>query len=63
MNLEVVKKFKGRDSQPYTIDVNQNYLVIGCGYSYIYGSVDVHSRKELGQNGMYKKIMVSDLLQ
>ena len=59
MNLDVVKKFKGRNSQPYTIDANENYLVVG--YDYGSGSVDVHSRKELGQNGMYQKIMVSDL--
>ena len=57
MNLDVVKKFKGRNSQPYTIDANENYLVIG----YASGFVDLHSRKELGQNEMYKKIMVSDL--
>ena len=54
MNLDVVKKFKGRDSQPYTVDANQDYLVIG----YASGSIDVHSRKDLDQNGTHEKIVV-----
>ena len=28
MNLDVVKKFKGRNSHPYTIDANENHLVV-----------------------------------
>ena len=58
MNLDVVKKFKGRNSQPYTIDANENYLVVG--YDDWSGSVDVHSRNDLDQNGMYQKITVSN---
>ena len=66
MNLEVVKKFEGRDSQPLTIDANENYLVIGYGYGHYSerpwtAFFDVHSRHELGQNGMYQKLMVSEL--
>ena len=55
-NLDIVKKFTGRNSQPYTIDVNENYLVVGYLYS---GLVDVHSRNERDQNGKYKMITVS----
>ena len=55
MNLESVKKFSGRNYQPYTMDVSNNYLVIGYRDS---GYVDVYSRKE-DTNGTEKKIMVS----
>ena len=54
MNLDIVKKFNGRNAQPYTVDANENHLVVG----YAGGVVDVHSRKELDQNGTHKKIMV-----
>ena len=54
MNLDVVKKYECRDFQPYTVDANKNHLVIG----YQCGVIDVHSRKELDQNGTHKKIMV-----
>ena len=56
MNLDVVKKFKGRDCQPFTIDANDKYLAVG----YESGFVDVHSRNELDQNGMYQIITVSN---
>ena len=56
MNLDIVKKFEGRDRQPYTIDANENYLVVG--YKYYGGYVDVHSRKELDQSGKHRKITV-----
>ena len=58
MNLDVVKKFKGRDSQPYTIDANEKYLVVGYGS----GFVDVHSKKDRYQNGVYQIVMVSEVL-
>ena len=63
MNLDVVKNFQGRDLQPYTIDANENYVVIGYeGRQEIRnGCVDVYSRTELDENGTYKKIMVRDL--
>ena len=56
MNLNVAKKFKGRNCQPHTIDANENYLVVGYGS----GFVDVHSRKNLHRNRMYPKIMVRE---
>ena len=56
-NLDVVKKFKGRESQPYSIDANENYLVVG--YDYESGFVDVHSKNELDQYGLYQKNSVS----
>ena len=59
MNLEIVKKFTGRDYQPYTIDANENYLAVG--YSW-YGYVDVHSRKELDRNGTQLKTMASNFV-
>ena len=57
MDLNVVKNFNGRDSEPYSIDANENYLVVG----YESGSVDVYSRNDPDQNGMYRKVMVSRL--
>ena len=56
MNLEWVKNFSGRNYQPYTMDVNYKYLVIGYRDS---GYVDVYSKKELDSNGIQKKVMVS----
>ena len=53
MNLNIIKKFEGRDSQPTTMDANENFLAVG--YECI---TYVHSRKELNQNGTNKKIMV-----
>ena len=41
INLNIVKKFQGLKYQPYTIDANENYLVLG----YFGGTVDVHYRK------------------
>ena len=61
MNLDVVKKFKGRESRPFTIDANENYLVVG--YYRESGFVDVHSRNELDQSGLYQKITVSNFLR
>ena len=55
MNLDVVKKFKGRESRPFTIDANENYIVVGYGT----GFVDVHGRNELDRYGLYQKISVS----
>ena len=55
MDLNTVKKFQGRDSQPYTMDADKRYLIVG----YKNGYVDVHCRDELDQNGMYRKISVS----
>ena len=57
LNLDIVKSFKGRDSQPLTIDANENYLVVGYGS----GFVDVHSKNDSDQNGMYRKVLVSKL--
>ena len=63
MNLDVVKNFHGRNSQPFTIDANENSLVVGYDGSPRRGPgyVDVHSRTELDENGTYKKIMVRNL--
>ena len=58
MNLELIKKYKGRNKQPLTIDANENYLVVG----YRSGYVDVHDRKELDQDGTHQKRMVSNFL-
>ena len=55
LNLDVVKKFKGRDAQPSTIDASENYIAVG----YYGGKVDVHSRQDLDQNGIHQTIMVS----
>ena len=55
LKLAVVKKFKGWDYQPYSIDANENNLVVGYGS----GFVGVHSRNEFDQNGMYPEVMVS----
>ena len=54
MNLDVVKNFDGRNSQPYTMDANENYLVVGYEYAF----VDVYSRKEHDGNGAYRRVMV-----
>ena len=64
MNLKVVKKFHGRDTQPSTIDANENYLVVGYRMNFSWkidyvGYVDVHSRHELDQNGTHQKRMVN----
>ena len=60
LNLEVVRKFKGRNQQPLSIDANENYLVVGYqDYRY----VDVHNRKELDQNGTLQKRVVGKFLQ
>ena len=53
MNLEVVKKFNGRNAQALTIDANENYLAVGYERIDNIGYVDVHSRTELDQNGTY----------
>ena len=58
MNLDVVKRFKGRNSRPTTIDVNENYLVVGYERVGGVGYVDVHCRKELDQSGTHGKRMV-----
>ena len=58
LNLDVVKKFTGRNSQPFTIDANENYLVVG----YKSGLVDVHSRKELVGNETHQKLLVSNAI-
>ena len=58
MSLNVVKKFKGQDSQPLSIDASQKYLIIG----YENGHVDVHSLNELDQNGTHQKRMASNFL-
>ena len=55
MNLDVVKKFKGRDDQPFTINANENYLVVGYRYD-----VDVYSRQELDQSGTQRKVTVGN---
>ena len=56
MSLDVVKKFKGRNSQPLSIDASKNYLIIG----YRNNHVDVHSLNELDQNGTHQKRMASN---
>ena len=55
MNLDILKKFEGRNAEPLKVDANESYLVV----VYDGGDIDVHSRKELDQNGTNKKIMVS----
>ena len=55
MNLDVVKKFKGRDDQPLTIDACDTFLVVGYRMIDYVGYVDVHSRNELDQNGTHQK--------
>ena len=60
MTLNIIKKFDGRNSQPVTIDANQNYFVVGYNQT---GAVDVHCRKELAQNGSHPKRMVKNLLK
>ena len=62
MNLEVVKKFKGRNSQPLTIDANENYLVVGYEKIDSTGYVDVHSKTELDQNGAHGQRTVRTFL-
>ena len=53
MNLDEVKKFKGRNAQPLTIDANESYLVVGYRVINSTGYVDVHSRIELDQHGTH----------
>ena len=60
MNLDVVKKFKGRDDQPLTIDACDTFLVVGYRMIDYVGYVDVHSRNELDKNGTYQKRTVSN---
>ena len=59
MNLEVVTSFMGRDDKPFTIDANENYVVIGYDGS---GYVDIHNRKELDQDKTHQKRMVSKFI-
>ena len=40
-NLDVVRNYRSRDLQPYAIDANEDYLVVG----YKTGLLDVHDRK------------------
>ena len=61
MNLDVVKRFKGRNSRPTTIDANENYLVVGYQRLGDTGYVDVHCRKELDLSGTHGKRMVRNL--
>ena len=58
MNLEVVRKFRGQNEWPITIDANENYLVVGYPWP---GYVDVHNRKELDQDGTHQKKIVSNI--
>ena len=59
MSLEVIKAFHGRTSQPFTMDANANYLVVGYKRLDYVGYVDVHSRDELDHNGLHQKRIVS----
>ena len=65
-NLALIKKFKGRNLQPLTIDANENHLVVGYGdlqvklFACYVAYVDVHSRKKFDNNGTYEKILVSN---
>ena len=77
-SLKVVKTFTGRrNCRPLTLDANENYLVIGYSVCEDFddgnvrlwipdeakvGYVDVHSRKQHGENGTYDKIMVRNLV-
>ena len=56
LELYTIRKFQGRDTQPFAIDVDEKYLIIG----YQSGQVDVHNRNELDQNGKYQKRSVSN---
>ena len=60
MNLDIVKKFHGRDFQPYAIDANENYLVVGYEgrRERCLGHVDVFSRVEPDENTICEKLMV-----
>ena len=73
LNLNVVKKFKGRTSsynnehnRPYTIDASENYVAVGYDSTkrglYRTAFFDVHSRKYFDENGAYQKLMVSKFL-
>ena len=55
MNLDVVKKFTGRDSVPLSINANENNLVVG----YFGQLVDVHIRKELDQSARHGQKLVT----
>ena len=59
MNLDEIKKFKGRNGQPLTIDASEEYLVIG--YKMGNSVVDVHSRKEIGQDGVHQRMVSKDI--
>ena len=69
MDLDVVKKFPGRDTfgiLPFTMDANENYLVVGWDVAAKRindrsGYVDVHSRKK--PNTKHQMIMVSTFVQ
>ena len=54
MNLDVVKKFTGRDSVPLSINANENNLVVG----YFGQLVNVHIRKELDHNARHGQKLV-----
>ena len=54
MSLDVVKKFDGRNCQPYTMDSNEEYLIVG----YKSGNVDVHKRNEFDRNGTHQKMVI-----
>ena len=54
MNLDVVKKFTGRNSVPLSINANDNNLVVG----YSDHCVCVHIRKKLDQNARHGQKLV-----
>ena len=54
LSLDVVKRFNGRDCQPFTIDANEEYLIVG----YKSGNVDVHKRNEFDRNGTHQKMVI-----
>ena len=57
MNLETIKKFKGRKYRSFSMDSSDSYLVVGYNNFDKTNYVDVHSRKELGQNGYHKRMV------
>ena len=62
MNLNLVKKFNGHRSRPFTIDATTNYLAVGYRKVDFIGHVEVHSRKNQGQNGTHQKILVRNAI-
>ena len=77
MKLNIVKKFKGRNTQPVTIDANENYLVVGykprmeedlapCWPPYnasaYVGHVDLHTLNHHESKNVHCEIMVSDII-